>query len=227
MKCRQHAPLPRAVADRYPGLARACGVLGVLGVLVFLGAVVVLHLARRDVSPVNGFVSDYANGRIGMLFTVAALTHGAGNIAIAVGLGADLGPGRRARWGVLVFGVASVGLLLAGIFRTDPAGAPASVSGQVHSAAVSVSFVVELVAMVMLVPAFRADPRWRGYARQTAVMAIVAGAATVWMLMAIETSWAAGLAERAALGVFVVWELRTAYRLASRRDGHACGSSRR
>lgn len=217
MICQQQTPLAHFDPRHRAGFARACGMAGAFGVLVFLAVVVVLHVARRDISPVDGFVSDYANGGTGLLFTVAVFAHGAGNVGIAVGLAAELGPGRRACSGVVALGAASVGLLVAGMFRTDPTGASASVSGRVHSGAVSLSFLVELVALLIFASVFRADPGWRAYARPTLTLAILAGAVTLWMLVAVEESWAAGLAERAALAVLIAWEFSIACRLASRQ----------
>lgn len=190
---------------------------GVLGAFVFLSAVVTLHLVRRDISPVDGFVSDYANGWTRSLFTVAVLGHGVGNVALAVGLGVDLGTSRTARWGAFAFGAAGIGLLIAGVFRTDPAYAPPSMSGQVHSGAVSISFLVELAALLVFAGVFRLHPDWRAYARPTLVLAILAGATMLWMLVAVEMHWVPGIAERTALGVFLIWEFLAAYRLVFRR----------
>ncbi|MFZ5850089.1 MAG: DUF998 domain-containing protein [Actinomycetota bacterium] len=196
------------------GLARGLGFVGLAGVLAFLGTVVVLHLVRADLSPVNDFVSDYANGRLNALFTVGVLAHGAGNAAIAVGLARDLGPGRAARTGATLFALAAVGLLVAGLFRTDPAGAAASLEGVIHARAATLSFPVELLALLLLSSAFRASPAWQTYGRRSLVLAVVAGVAMLWMFGAVLSSWAPGLAERGALGAFAVWELSTAVRMA-------------
>ena len=207
------------VPERTSRLVRACGFAGMVGVLAFFSTVAVLHVFRPDVSPFGDFVSDYANGQMGMLFAIGVLTHGAGNLAIAAGLAAELHPGRTAWFGVIAFAAAGVGLLIAGIFRTDPTDASASVAGLVHSTTAIVSFATELLALLLLTSAFRTSPAWRAYARPSLTLAITAGAATLWMLAAVQTSRVPGLAERATLAAFMAWEFSTAYRLASRTPG--------
>ena len=92
-------------------LIRRCGMFGLIGVPVFWGGQAALHALRTDLSVVNDYVSDYANGPWGPLFTVATLVHGVGNLAIAAGLGYALGSARAARAGVLLFTVAAFGLV--------------------------------------------------------------------------------------------------------------------
>lgn len=190
------------------------GLAGVVGVTSFLGVVTVLHAVRRDLSPIDDLVSDYANGRWGGLFTLGVLAHGAGNIALSVGLARALGRSGAARLGVVTFALASVGLLVTGVFRTDAPGAPESVAGVVHRSVATASFAVELAALLVLASAFRASPAWRSYARRAVALTALAGGSTAWLVVALRTGWAPGLAERAALAAFALWELSTAARLA-------------
>lgn len=127
---------------RRESLTRWLGSVGVLGAIVFWAALAVLHALRPDLSVLDDYVSDYANGPWGSLFTLAVFAHGAGNVAIAAGLRRDLGRGGVAGLGVLAFAVAAVGFFLAGIFPTDPAGAPPTVTGLVHRSAATASFAV-------------------------------------------------------------------------------------
>ncbi len=61
-----------------------------------------------------------------------------------------------------------------------------------HSGAVSISFLVELAALLVFAGVFRLHPDWRAYARPTLVLAILAGATTLWMLVAVEMHWVPG-----------------------------------
>jgi hypothetical membrane protein len=189
----------------------------VVGVLVFWATQVALHVLRSDLSVVYDYVSDYANGPWGALFTVGTMVHGVGNLAIAAGLGYALAPVRAvyaARAGVGLFVVASLGLIVAAIFPTDPAGAPQTVTGLVHGLAASGSFALELVALVLLAVAFSADAVWHSYLRVSLAITVAAGIMLAWLQVAINREWPPGLPERSALLIFTGWEFATAVLLA-------------
>lgn len=205
-----------APSERWVGLA---GVAGLLGVLVFWGTQAALHVLRTDLSVVDDYVSDYANGAWGPLFTVGVLVHGTGNLAIAAGLARALSPiralgatrpARCARAGVLLFTVAALGLLVAGVFPTDPADAPQTLTGLVHRSAAFGSFAVELVALALLAVALRADAAWRRYVPLSLAITTTAGIMLAWLLVAIGAELPPGLPERAALLSFASWEFATA-----------------
>ena len=191
-------------------LARRCGTVGLIGVLVFWGGQTALHVVRTDLSVVNDYVSDYANGPWGPLFTVATLLHGVGNVAIAAGLGYALGRDRATRVGIALFAAAALGLFVAAIFPTDPGDAPQTVRGLVHRVAATGSFTVELAALALLGVAFGADTAWRSYLKLSRALTVVAALMLAWLLVAIRAEWPPGLPERAALLTFTVWEFATA-----------------
>lgn len=185
-----------------------------VGVLVFWATVLPLHVVQSGLSPVDDFVSDYANGRAGWLFTVGTLVHGAGNVAIAAGLARELRPAPAARLGVAGFALAAVGLIVAGIFRTDPPGAPSTTFGAVHGLATNISFGIEIVALLLLAWGFRQDAGWRDYLGLSVALTLLATSATLWLVIALRTEVMTGLAERVALASFTVWEFTTGLRLA-------------
>lgn len=211
------APAP-TITD---GRTRALGIAGIVGVLAFWWTVSVLHVVQSDLSPVNDFVSDYANGASGWLFPVGVIVHGVGNLAIAGGLARELRRGPSSLLGVGMFTVAALGLLTAGIFRTDPPGVAQTTAGVVHGMATDISFGVELVALLLLASAFRTDPRWQDYTRRSLAMTFLAAVLSLWLVVTLRTGTAAGLAERAALASFTVWEFATAVRLLRRGNPRA------
>lgn len=186
--------------------------------LFFWVAQAALHALRSDLDVVNDYVSDYANGPWGSLFTAATLVHGVGNLAIAVGLGYALGRNLAARAGALLFAVAALGLLAAGFFPTDSTDAPQTVTGVTHRVIAAGSFVVEFAALVLLGLALRADAVWRNYLKPSLALTVVAAITLGWLLVAILVEWPPGLPERAALLTFTVWEFTTAVLLARGPD---------
>lgn len=197
---------------------RWLGGAGAGGASAFLAALVALHLLRAaDLSPVADYVSDYANGPYGGLFTISAIVHGAGNLAMAAGLWLAFKGSRPGRWGVGLFGLAALGMLVAGVFPTDASGAPSTLVGAIHRGAADVAFTVELIAVALLARAFRDRRGWKAHARLTRVVGVLAAASLAWLVAALAVGWPPGLPERATLAVFLAWELTTGLRLLSVR----------
>lgn len=199
--------------NRPAGLTRGLGIAGVLGVTVFWAGLAVLHVVQADLSVLHDYVSDYVNGSWGALFTVVVLAHGTGNLGITLGLAREVGREPLARLGVTTLLVATAGLFVTGLFPTDPIGQPRTIIGMVHRGAATTSFIVELLALVLLGVAFRRLPAWRAFAPATLALGTVAALALLWFLVGEQADWLPGLAERAALGTFTLWELLTAIRL--------------
>lgn len=192
---------------------RVLGAVAAAAAAAFLGALVSLHLLRSDLSPVADFVSDYANGPHGSLFIGTGIVHGLGNLALAAGLGYVVGGSRPGRWGVVLFGASSVGLLIGAAFPTDPPDVPATTVGLIHRTAAYLSFPIELVALTLLAVVFADRLAWRLHARLTRMVCLLGASALLWLVVALAVGWPAGLPERGALGVFLVWELGTGIRL--------------
>lgn len=191
---------------------RWLGAVGTAGALAFLSALVALHLLGTGLSPVADFVSDYANSPYGGLFATTAIVHAVGNLTMSVGLWLAFGNSRAGRWGVGLLAVASMGMLIAGAFPTDAPGAAQTVAGTIHRGAVTISFPLELVALVVLAAALR-SALWRTHATFTRILSVLAAAALAWFATALAVGWPPGLPERATLAVFLVWELGTGIRL--------------
>lgn len=182
---------------------RRLGAAGAAGALAFLGVQVAMHLLRADLSPIRDYVSDYANGPYGSLFAASALVHGAGNLALAVGLWLAFADTRAGRWGVGLFAVAALGMLVGGAFPTDPAGVSPTTVGMIHRIAASASFLLELVALLLLTAALRGYPAWRSHRSLTRSSSIAAAIALGWLVAAIAAGWPPGLPERVTLAVFL------------------------
>ena len=119
--------------------------------------VVALHVLSPDLEPRSRRLSEYANGPYGYLMTLAFLTLGAGLMALAVAL-----HDRRRRvwlpWPVPPgFAIAGIGMVVSGLFPTDP-GSANSMRETIHSQAsglASVALIVERGALAVRWPAAR------------------------------------------------------------------------
>lgn len=189
------------------------GSAGALGAVVFFVTLGALHVLQPELNGLQDFVSQFVNGPYGTAFSVATVTHGLANMALALGLALDCRGSRAGRWGSLLLGVAAMGIGLGGIFPTDPPGVRTTTAGLIHLAVATLSFPVELVALLLLTRAFAAEPAWRDYIEPTRLIALLGGISLAALVITILLRSVAGLAERAALLTFLVWELLASLRL--------------
>ena len=206
----------------------AYGIAGLLGASLFVSSLILLHLTRTDIDWTRHYVSDFANGRLGSVFVFGILVHGLGNLALDLGLRRSLGPGPLRAWAVVLFGLSAAGIVVAALFPTDPFGAARTPVGLVHWVAATVSFPLELVALLLFSTAFAGNPLWQGRRGISFALATVAAVALAGLFLAVLLNKMPGLAERLALAGFLAWEFWAAVQLtrlpsspASRRGGPA------
>lgn len=135
--------------------------LSLLSFLVSAVLVASLHVLCPDFDPVSRFMSEYAVGEYGYLMQVALVALGVGVLALTYAFHLASDHTRWSRLVVLMLTVCGVGIVIAGVFRTDLQGEPMSISGLIHSVSVSIGFLAYVVAVWgLLLHAWRA-PAWR------------------------------------------------------------------
>jgi hypothetical protein len=174
------ADIPRDVSHRATGWA----LLAVAGFVASLLPVLYLHLsAGAAVNPVRHTVSDYAlvPGGAGLLaLSVFALAAGSAALVTALTTAGLPRPGRM-RW---LLGSWCVGLAVAGVFRTDPADVPSSLSGNLHRYAGLVMFLSVPLAGAVISRRCRESARWNGWAGALRGLSVVCGIASAVFLVA-------------------------------------------
>lgn len=186
------------------------------GIAYFVVAVVVLHVLRPEFNPVNHAVSNYAIGPYGYLMTVAFYALALSVFALALGLARSMVLTRRARLTVLLLNIASVGMIVMGIFPGDVHALhpPATITGVVHWTTAGVSFSSIMIAAFLLSNCFKTDERWQAFQRSTLVLAIaMVVALLVYGVMAL-IGWI-GIGQRIYISVSLMWMLLMAVWLRS------------
>ena len=189
-----------------------------LGALVLalacVGGVVVLHVRRPDLDPLDHVLSEYANGPLGVVMT--AVFYGVGVACAALGWRLR----HALRWqGVTVATPtllisAGVGMIIAGAFEVGLPGAPESIDETIHSLASIGAFVALVAAMALFAIACGGDPDWVGFRPTAIALAGVAIAAAALSPLADATPWT-GVAQRVLAGTVVLWLVLTARRVRS------------
>jgi hypothetical membrane protein len=185
-----------------------------LGVMWFAATVLALQTGSSGLDWTRHYVSQFANGPRGWLLPFGVLGHAVGNFALGIGLCRSLRGSALGAWAGGAFLLAVLGLVLTGLFAVDPPGAAASVQDAIHRTAASLSFAVEVAALLLFSAAFARDPAWRERARVSLVLAALAAAAAAALLAALVTGVRPGFAERAALASFMAWEFWAGAQLA-------------
>jgi hypothetical membrane protein len=183
------------------------GALGLFGIGVFLSSLIVIHLTSPGIDWLDEYVSNLANTPSGWIFITGTFVHGLGNLALATGLRKALQPAELRNWAVVLFGLAAVGILLTGIFPMDPQGQELTITGRLHRTFASVAFMIELAALFVFSIVFRHDPGWQRQHKTSVLLAVTAAVVLMAFIIALQIGLAAGLAERAALAVFLSWEI--------------------
>lgn len=146
---------------------------GVVGPVFFVVVALIEGVTRPGYNPWRHFVSQLGTSSQGWEQIANFIVCGALVLFFAGGLRGSLGPGKGMTAGPVLLGVFAVGLLVAGLFVTDPAlgyppgvptPAPQTVHGTIHGLAGLAVFVSLPLACFALARRFAGDPRWRGWA---------------------------------------------------------------
>ncbi len=200
----------------YPVPIRRYGVIALIGVGTFLLSLIVLHIMSSGIDWTDGYVSDLANEPHGWVFGFGAFVHGWGNLALAAGLFYAIPPGRLRNWGVLLFGIAAIGVLLTALLPIDPPGVTTpSLSGSLHRPVSSFAFGFEIIAIFIFSInfTFSKDLCWQRLKVTSWLLAVTAALAVVWFVFADQAGTLVGLAERTALGLLMTWEIWIIFQL--------------
>ena len=150
---------------RSPEAARSrfLGILGLVGVVTWVTAVVALHFFEPG--RVDRMVSEYAIGENGWMMMLAFFAVGIGTMGIAVGVRDSLAPGLRVSVSVGLLFVVGVGFLASGAF-TAGVGTELTTEGFIHAVAGGIVFVGLVVDAFLLRGVFSRDSQWKGFARR-------------------------------------------------------------
>jgi hypothetical membrane protein len=127
---------------------------GVIGGGVFIVANILQVLTREGFDVQRHALSLLTLGNLGWIQSTTFVVSGVLAVACAIGMRGRLHPGRASAWGPLLVGMYGAALIIAGIFRPDPAlgfppGAPEQSPGMSwHAGIHTLAFLVLLLALV-------------------------------------------------------------------------------
>lgn len=189
---------------------------GVLAGPLFIAVILIQELTRPGFDPKRHPLSLLSLGEQGWIQITNFIVAGLLALAGAVGIRRILHPGRAGTWGPILIGTYGVGLILGGVFLTDPydgyppgtpAGMPEHLSwhGTLHSIAPVVAILSLIVACLVFARRFAGQGQrgWATYSIATVLANIAltsasfttgdfrflfAGGALVWIWAAVITA---------------------------------------
>ena len=189
-------------ASRTDRRAYLAATISFVGVGTFMVGVALLHLLKRDLSPTQHFISEYALGDFGWIQRMDFLAVGVGTIALALTLSRVVkNPGRIAPIFIGLFGVSA--LLVAFVQIDGPQ--PITTEGQAHEMISAIGFVLLISGMFVIARKFRSDPAWSALRRPTIAWAVTASVFFVFMMIL------GGIGQRIFIVACFSWMLAMAY----------------
>jgi hypothetical protein len=185
-------------------------------------ALVLLHMARRDLDPGWHVISEYAVGAHGwiMALSFAAFAVASGSLFVAL---MGYVPTLMGKIGLALLLAAAIGPGLAAIFPMDPistARDAATFSGRMHGVSFMIGVPGQILAVLLLSLALRGQPIWGGapLLQLTAVIWISLAVMVAGIMMSMKTGMDGpgilGWANRLFMIAYAAWVAAVAWPLA-------------
>jgi hypothetical protein len=197
--------------DRSSDGGRTAAIVALAATLYFLVAAVATHLVSTQYDPVRDYISDYAVGPHGWIYSSAFLASCIGCIALAVALWVILPIPARSPVGLIL--LAEVGLTYAidFYFPTEilaPGAPPQTRIGEIHLVAALIGWVAFIVAAFLIAGRLQHDPRFKHIHAAAVTLSWLAAALFVLLIAVVVAKLPiGGLVEKAFILDRNVWAL--------------------
>ncbi|MFO7772704.1 MAG: DUF998 domain-containing protein [Dehalococcoidia bacterium] len=185
---------------------------GIVGPVVVVVGDLAASLSTPGYSMVRDTISSLALTPIGWLQSICFLAMGLLEVFFVAGLYFNIRRARGFHAGIGLLALCGFGLMLIGAFQMDPAGAPRTVEGTIHTVASLGSGLLFAIAILLLAPSLKSDPNWKSIFVYTVVAGVLALLLMAGVVVVGQTGWF-GLYERIIVANVIVWVEVAAVRL--------------
>ena len=208
---------------------------GAIGPLLFIIVFLIEGATRPGYSAWHNYVSQLSLSDQGWVQIINFLVCGLLVLCFAIGLRQVLRSGKGSLWGPILLSVFGLGLIIAGLFVTDPSlgypvgehgSGPQTLHGIVHGVAGLITFSSLAAASFVLARSFAGDPYWKGWILysivtgvQVVVFFIAATAVSALDESGVLSGSPIGLLQRISIIVGWGWVALLAIRLLGNRAG--------
>jgi hypothetical membrane protein len=179
-------------------------IAGIVGPVVVVVGDLAASLSTPGYSIVRDSISSLALTPIGWLQSIGFLAVGLLEVMLVAGLFFNIRRARGFHIGMGLLALCGFVLLLIGAFRMDPADAPRTIEGIIHTVASYGLGLLFSLSILSLAPSLKGDPNWRNLFTYTLVAGILGLALILGALFADQTGWF-GLYERIIVANAIVW----------------------
>ncbi|HMA51925.1 MAG TPA: DUF998 domain-containing protein [Magnetospirillaceae bacterium] len=216
---------------------------GAIGPLLFAIIFLIEGATRPDYNAWQTTISTLSLSDQGWMQIANFHLFGLMTLCFAVGLKRVFKTGLASASGPILFAIIGVGLILAGIFVTDPCfgypasspvGLPESLHGTIHNLAALAVFLALPVTCFVMGRRFRGDPAWRSWSTISMISGSLILIFFTWFFTSVSASADAisgeavhaGLLERITSIIGCLWMSALAFRLILWPTGAASGKAR-
>ena len=209
----------------FPLVTRLLIVCGVIGPILFVLVLLIEGATRPGYDAWTQAGSALSLSEQGWMQITNFIVSGLLILGFAVGVRQTFQRGRGATWGPILLAVVGIGLIVAGIFVTDPAqgyppGTPpgpavhTTFHGAIHFFVGGLAFFSGLpAACFVFARSFASDPQWKGWTLYSVITGTFMVAFFSAFAIASMLSGPAGLFERISIGIGLAWIALFALRL--------------
>ncbi|MCA1810512.1 MAG: DUF998 domain-containing protein [Halobacteriales archaeon] len=191
---------------------RVLSLLGLVAITEFLLATVALHAASLGAEPSH--MSGFAHTRFRLVWTLGLYILVLGCGALAWALRPCLSRTLWLRAGMALLALAGLAAFVLATFPVDEGLYQSTLVGTIHNDATLTTFLFLSIAMVVLVPAFRATPAWRPFAKLSLALGVAVGVLGAVYLFATEQDTVlAAFSQRVLVACIAAWFVLIALRL--------------
>lgn len=180
--------------------------LTIATMLIYVAALLTMHVIRSDVDPIGEITSAYMSGSGSVLFLGALALLGLGQIALIVGLRRALSPSVALTAGLLLLSLWTLGTFFAILVPMDAPGTAATVAGRIAELNGPLHILALALAAPLISWGFTYDPEWRSLRTPALTLGLlmpplfVLTAATLAAEVGV-----AGLVQRVFMAIGLVW----------------------
>lgn len=190
-------------------LARALGVVALIGVTVFAVVCGAAQFLRTDYDWLGVPLSFYVLGPWGGVVEASYFALAPGLVALGIGWYRALERDARSAAPLLLFVIAAIALVVTAMEFTDIPGQPPTLHGYVHVVAAGTTFLCVTVAMLLQSWRLRGDPHWRARFRSAFTLAAITFA-MLWIYTLLK-GVPRGLGEKIVIALILLWLWRAAW----------------
>jgi hypothetical membrane protein len=196
------------MVERSNALLLASLMAGAIGPALFWLVVLVDGFTKPGYDARTQTISELALGEQGWAQSANFLLVGLLMLAFALGLRLRFPSGKGSTFGPLLIALFGLGLLVSGIFTTDPPQGGATsmtTSGAIHDLAFLLVLAAIVAACFVFARRFRREATWRGYGLYSFITGFLVLGLLAAFILHGDGAPVAGLLQRVLVAVFFLW----------------------